>query len=218
MSAYRKIHGATSVKILHIQFLFYFFPCKKQLWMLLWQRRGPIWQNHRIIEIGKDLWGSCNSIPLLQKLHQIKSFAGLSPVSLCLSCPLEPRTEHSTPVVASPVLHRGERQPLFCQCPVLCLMQPRQRLVFFATRAHCLLMFSLEATRTCRCFFAKLLSSHVVPGMCSIILPQGQDLAFPSGEFHEIPVGIPTNSRLLPVSQIRKKYFYSSTSSHSCGL
>lgn len=80
-----------------------------------------------------------------------------------------------------------------------------------------MLMFSLEATRTCRCLFAKLLSSHVVSGMCSISLPQGQDLAFPSGEFHEIPVGIPTNSRLLPVFQ-RKNYFNSSISSHSRGL
>lgn len=50
--------------------------------------------------------------------------------------------------------------------PILCLMQPRMLLAFFAARAHYSLMFHLMSSSTPRSSSTRLLSSWVEPSTC----------------------------------------------------
>jgi len=68
-------------------------------------------------------------------------FSGHAPAPQCLSCTEGPKTEHSTPVVAS-AKYRGTIISLV-QLATPFLIQARMLLAFLATWARCQLVFSL---------------------------------------------------------------------------
>lgn len=90
---------------------------------------------------------------------------GLFPVCLCLSYwgPQSsfryglPSTEQRKSIISLDLL------------AMLCPMQPRRLVVFFAKRAHCWLMFKLVSTKILRSLFAKWLSSWPAPNICQYL-------------------------------------------------
>lgn len=103
-----------------------------------------------------------------------------SPVCPWLCCTGVLRTGHSTPGVASLVVHRSKGSPLWPAGDFL--MQPRVPFAFFAARVHCWIVFNLVSTRILRSFSAELFSSWAAPSthQCKeLLLPRYRTLYFP---------------------------------------
>lgn len=74
-------------------------------------------------------------------------------------------TQHSQVVGQLTSTEHRARITLFNLLAMLCLMQPRRLLTFFAPRTHFWLMVKLEYTKTHQSFSVKLLSSQLPPNL-----------------------------------------------------